>query len=117
MWNCVVSGTADHHLDDPVAATCQIQVVRNQQEARSRTAVEVGASIEKHRPRILNRGCWSEHAKVRFQAAADIAGQLNWRGASGCYMVIDRRQETLFVLLAQTPSESPRIQRPLSVRL
>ncbi len=29
----------------------------------------------------------------------------------GCYMVIDRKQETFFVLLEQTPSERQRIQR------
>jgi hypothetical protein len=30
----------------------------------------------------------------------------------GCYMVINRKQETFFVLLEQTPSERERIQRP-----
>jgi hypothetical protein len=35
--------------------------------------------------------------------------------ASGCYMVVDRKQETFFVLLEQTPSERQRIQRPLEL--
>ena len=30
-------------------------------------------------------------------------GEFKWDGASGCYMVIDRKQETFFVLLEQTP--------------
>src|SRR6478736_3196831 len=40
-------------------------------------------------------------------------GELKWDGASGCYMVIDRRQDMLFVLLEQTPSERQRVQRTL----
>jgi hypothetical protein len=36
-------------------------------------------------------------------------------GASGCYMVIDHKQETFFVLLEQTPSERKPIQRTLKV--
>jgi CubicO group peptidase (beta-lactamase class C family) len=42
-------------------------------------------------------------------------GELKWDGASGCYMVIDRKQEMLFVLLEQTPSERQRIQRTLKL--
>ena len=38
-------------------------------------------------------------------------GELKWDGASGCYFVIDRRQDMFFVLLEQTPSERQRIQR------
>jgi CubicO group peptidase (beta-lactamase class C family) len=38
-------------------------------------------------------------------------GELKWDGASGCYFVIDRRQDMLFVLLEQTPSERQRIQK------
>jgi hypothetical protein len=34
-------------------------------------------------------------------------GELEWDGASGCSMVIDRKHETFFVLLEQTPSETP----------
>ena len=37
-------------------------------------------------------------------------GELKWDGASGCYFVIDRRQEMFFVLLQETPSERQRIQ-------
>ena len=36
-------------------------------------------------------------------------------GASGCYMVIDRKQETFFVLLEQTASECRRNRRPLGL--
>ena len=42
-------------------------------------------------------------------------GELKWDGASGCYMVIDRKQEMLFVLMEQTPSERQRIQRTLKL--
>jgi CubicO group peptidase (beta-lactamase class C family) len=42
-------------------------------------------------------------------------GELKWDGASGCYFVIDRKQDMFFVLLEQTPSERQRIQR--SVKL
>jgi CubicO group peptidase (beta-lactamase class C family) len=42
-------------------------------------------------------------------------GELKWDGASGCYMVIDRKQEMLFVLLEQTPSERQRVQRTLKL--
>jgi len=37
-------------------------------------------------------------------------GELKWDGASGCYFVIDRKQNMFFVLLEQTPSERQRIQ-------
>jgi CubicO group peptidase (beta-lactamase class C family) len=37
-------------------------------------------------------------------------GELKWDSASGCYFVIDRRQDMFFVLLQQTPSERVRIQ-------
>jgi CubicO group peptidase (beta-lactamase class C family) len=37
-------------------------------------------------------------------------GELKWDGASGCYFVIDRRQDMFFVLMEQTPSERGRIQ-------
>ncbi|MGY3607207.1 MULTISPECIES: serine hydrolase domain-containing protein [unclassified Bradyrhizobium] len=40
-------------------------------------------------------------------------GELKWDGASGCYFVIDRKQDMLFVLLEQTPTERQRIQRTL----
>jgi CubicO group peptidase (beta-lactamase class C family) len=38
-------------------------------------------------------------------------GELKWDGASGCYFVVDRKQEMFFVLLEQTPSERQRIQK------
>jgi CubicO group peptidase (beta-lactamase class C family) len=37
-------------------------------------------------------------------------GELKWDSASGCYFVIDRRQDMFFILLEQTPSERVRIQ-------
>ena len=37
-------------------------------------------------------------------------GELKWDGASGCYFVIDRREDMFFVLLEQTPTERGRIQ-------
>jgi len=40
-------------------------------------------------------------------------GELKWDGASGCYFVVDRKQDMFFVLLEQTPSERQRIQRTL----
>jgi CubicO group peptidase (beta-lactamase class C family) len=38
-------------------------------------------------------------------------GELKWDSASGCYFVIDRRQDMFFVLLEQTPSQRQPIQR------
>ena len=40
-------------------------------------------------------------------------GELKWDGVSGCYFVIDRKQDMFFVLLEQTPSERQRIQPAL----
>ncbi len=40
-------------------------------------------------------------------------GELKWDGASGCYMVVDRKQNMFFVVLEQTPTERQRIQRTL----
>src|SRR4051812_28629127 len=40
-------------------------------------------------------------------------GELKWDGASGCYLVIDRKQDMVFVLLEQTPTERQRVQRTL----
>jgi CubicO group peptidase (beta-lactamase class C family) len=42
---------------------------------------------------------------------AGSLGELKWDGASGCYFVIDRKQDMFFVLLEQTPSERQRIQK------
>jgi CubicO group peptidase (beta-lactamase class C family) len=38
-------------------------------------------------------------------------GELKWDGASGCYFVVDRKQDMFFVLLEQRPSERQRIQK------
>jgi CubicO group peptidase (beta-lactamase class C family) len=40
-------------------------------------------------------------------------GELKWDGASGCYLVIDRKQDMFFLVLEQTPSERQRVQRTL----
>jgi CubicO group peptidase (beta-lactamase class C family) len=40
-------------------------------------------------------------------------GELKWDGASGCYFMVDRKQDMFFVLMEQTPSERQRIQRTL----
>ncbi|MGA7811304.1 MAG: serine hydrolase domain-containing protein [Bradyrhizobium sp.] len=37
-------------------------------------------------------------------------GELKWDGASGCYFVIDRKQDMFFVLMEETPSERQKIQ-------
>jgi CubicO group peptidase (beta-lactamase class C family) len=37
-------------------------------------------------------------------------GELKWDGASGCYLVIDRKQDLFFVLMEETPSERQKIQ-------
>ena len=37
--------------------------------------------------------------------------ELKWDGASGCYFVIDRKQDMFFVLLEETPTERQRIQK------
>ncbi|WP_024518055.1 serine hydrolase domain-containing protein [Bradyrhizobium sp. Tv2a-2] len=37
-------------------------------------------------------------------------GELKWDGASGCYMVVDRKQDLFFVLLEETPSQRQIIQ-------
>jgi CubicO group peptidase (beta-lactamase class C family) len=42
-------------------------------------------------------------------------GELKWDGASGCYFIIDRKQDFFFVLLEQTPSERQRIQRAVKL--
>jgi CubicO group peptidase (beta-lactamase class C family) len=41
---------------------------------------------------------------------AGSLGELKWDGASGCYFVIDRKQDMFFVLLEQTPSQRQIIQ-------
>jgi CubicO group peptidase (beta-lactamase class C family) len=37
-------------------------------------------------------------------------GELKWDGASGCYFVIDRKQDMFFILLEETPSQRQIIQ-------
>src|SRR6201996_57086 len=38
-------------------------------------------------------------------------GELKWDGASGCYFVVDPKQDMFFVLMEDTPSERQRIQK------
>jgi len=38
-------------------------------------------------------------------------GELKWDGASGCYFVVDPKQDFFFVLMEQTPTQRQRIQR------
>jgi CubicO group peptidase (beta-lactamase class C family) len=38
-------------------------------------------------------------------------GELKWDGASGCYFVVDRKQDMFFVLMEETPSQRQRIQK------
>jgi CubicO group peptidase (beta-lactamase class C family) len=40
-------------------------------------------------------------------------GELKWDGASGCYFIIDRKQDMFFILMQQTPSQRQRIQTAL----
>jgi CubicO group peptidase (beta-lactamase class C family) len=40
-------------------------------------------------------------------------GELKWDGASGCYFIIDRKQDMFFILMEQTPSQRQRIQAAL----
>ena len=42
-------------------------------------------------------------------------GELKWDGASGCYFVVDLKQDMFFVLMEQTPSERQRIQRRMKL--
>jgi CubicO group peptidase (beta-lactamase class C family) len=44
-------------------------------------------------------------------------GELKWDGASGCYFVIDRKQDMFFVLLEQTPSQRQIIQPAVKRRI
>ena len=41
---------------------------------------------------------------------AGSLGELKWDGASGCYFVVDRKQDMFFVLMEQTPSQRQKIQ-------
>jgi CubicO group peptidase (beta-lactamase class C family) len=40
-------------------------------------------------------------------------GELKWDGASGCYFIIDRKQDMFFILMEETPSQRQRIQATL----
>ena len=42
-------------------------------------------------------------------------GELKWDGASGCYFVVDPKQDMFFVLMEQTPSQRQRIQRRMKL--
>lgn len=57
----------------------------------------------------LGFGVRTERGDANPPAAGDL-GELKWDGASGCYIVIDRKQDMFFVLLEQTPSQRQIIQ-------
>ena len=68
----------------------------------------------RRRVRLRPRPCGPHRSRQRQAAAArpDL-GELKWDGASGCYFVIDPKQDMFFVLLEQTPTERQRVQRTL----
>ncbi|HEX2631385.1 MAG TPA: serine hydrolase domain-containing protein [Bradyrhizobium sp.] len=57
----------------------------------------------------LGFGVRTERGDANPPAPGDL-GELKWDGASGCYIVIDRKQDMFFVLLEQTPSQRQIIQ-------
>jgi CubicO group peptidase (beta-lactamase class C family) len=57
----------------------------------------------------LGFGVRSDAGKARPPPPGSL-GELKWDGASGCYFVIDRKQDMFFVLMEQTPTERGRIQ-------
>src|SRR5579859_1173210 len=57
----------------------------------------------------LGFGVRTDAGIARPPPPGDI-GELKWDGASGCYFVIDRKQDMFFVLLEETPSERQKIQ-------
>jgi CubicO group peptidase (beta-lactamase class C family) len=58
----------------------------------------------------LGLGIRTDAGDAKPPAPGDL-GELKWDGATGCYLVIDRKQDMFFVLLEQTPSERQRIQK------
>jgi CubicO group peptidase (beta-lactamase class C family) len=57
----------------------------------------------------LGFGVRSDAGKAKPPPPGSL-GELKWDGASGCYFVIDRKQDMFFVLMEQTPTERGRIQ-------
>jgi CubicO group peptidase (beta-lactamase class C family) len=57
----------------------------------------------------LGFGVRTEPGKAKPPPPGSL-GELKWDSASGCYFVIDRRQDMFFILMEQTPSERGRIQ-------
>ncbi|HKO70146.1 MAG TPA: serine hydrolase domain-containing protein [Bradyrhizobium sp.] len=57
----------------------------------------------------LGFGVRTERGDANPPPPGDL-GELKWDGASGCYIVIDRKQDMFFVLLEQTPSQRQIIQ-------
>jgi len=43
-------------------------------------------------------------------------GELKWDGASGCYFIIDRKQDMFIILMQQTPSQRQRPRSPVLYR-
>jgi len=58
----------------------------------------------------LGFGVRTDAGNAKPPPPGDI-GELKWDGASGCYFVIDRKQDMFFVLMEQTPTQRQRIQR------
>ena len=65
-------------------------------------------AVARVRPRRRS-GCVARNPRF-----GDI-GELKWDGASGCYFMVDPKQDMFFVLMEQTPSERQRIQRRLKL--
>jgi CubicO group peptidase (beta-lactamase class C family) len=57
----------------------------------------------------LGIGVRSDPGKAKPPPPGSL-GELKWDGASGCYFVIDHKQDMFFVLMEQTPTERGRIQ-------
>jgi CubicO group peptidase (beta-lactamase class C family) len=58
----------------------------------------------------LGFGVRTDAGNAKPPPPGDI-GELKWDGASGCYFVIDPKQDMFFVLMEQTPTQRQRIQR------
>jgi len=57
----------------------------------------------------LGFGVRTEPGNAKPPPPGDL-GELKWDGASGCYFVVDPKQDMFFVLLEQTPSQRQIIQ-------
>ena len=62
----------------------------------------------------LGLGVRTDPGNAKPPPPGDI-GELKWDGASGCYFVVDPKQDMFFVLMEQTPSQRQRIQRRMKL--